>query len=201
MMPNNVHQLEGIVELASRLGAGQVNFKQCDVIRGHRGEGLGLFRGRADRETRAMERKLEQARKLARRLGLETTAFSFSPDEKPVCEQDPRDSLFVRWDGQVAPCINQAYGGPTCFFGKQTEMPTVHYGNLLESEPDELWQASTCRRYRETFAERVTAYEREFVSELLGGGFDRLSRANAKASEAMVEPPQGCEICHYLYNV
>ena len=43
LMDMNHHQVEEIVHLAAKLGVDQVNFKQCDVIRGDAGKGLGLF--------------------------------------------------------------------------------------------------------------------------------------------------------------
>ena len=101
---------EDLVRLAADLQVDQVNFKQCDVVRGGEERNLGLFASKADREIRRYEKALAKARKLARKLGIETTAFAFVPDELPVCDQDPRNSLFVRYDGSVSPCINLAVG-------------------------------------------------------------------------------------------
>ena len=115
LMDLNFHQVEEIVRLAARLGVDQINFKQCDVIRGESGKGHGLFRAEETKEIRRLKKTLGKARRLAKKLNILTTAFSFTPEEKPVCEQDPRDSMFVRYDGTVAPCINLAIGGPTTF--------------------------------------------------------------------------------------
>jgi MoaA/NifB/PqqE/SkfB family radical SAM enzyme len=201
MMQENAHQLEAIVELAAALGASFVTFKQCDVIRGELGRDHGLFRPAPDAGTRRLERQLERAKKLAGRLGLETSSFSFTPDEQPVCEQDPRNSVFIRWDGGVAPCINQAYGGSTCFLGRKAEMPTVLHGNLNEDDALELWEGASCLHYRTTFADRVASYDHEFQLELLGEGLSRISRAEQAARAAMKDPPHGCDVCHYLYDV
>ena len=65
--------------------------------------------------------------------GVQPQAFIASlgiPRETPVCAQDPRDSLFIRYDGAVAPCINLAIGGATTFLGEDVFMPTVHYGHI-----------------------------------------------------------------------
>ncbi|NNL76098.1 MAG: SDR family NAD(P)-dependent oxidoreductase, partial [Desulfobacterales bacterium] len=113
LMDMNFHQVEDIVRLAARLGVDQINFKQCDVIRGESGKGHGLFKAEETKEIRRLRNLLEKARRLAKKLNILTTAFSFTPEERPVCEQDPRDSLFIRYDGRVAPCINLAIGGPT----------------------------------------------------------------------------------------
>ena len=97
LMDLNVDQVEDIVRLAGQLGVDQVNFKQCDVIRGEAGKGHGLFSSQETKAIGKLKKSLDKARRLARRLNIQTTAFSFTPEERPVCEQDPRDSLFIRY--------------------------------------------------------------------------------------------------------
>jgi hypothetical protein len=118
MMSENLHQLEHIVRLAAQLGVDQVNFKQCDVVRGEHGKGLSLFGPNETREIRRFQKALTAARRVAKKLSVRTTATSFTPTEKPACEQDPTDSAFIRYDGTVAPCISLANGGPTTFLGR-----------------------------------------------------------------------------------
>jgi short-subunit dehydrogenase/molybdenum cofactor biosynthesis enzyme MoaA len=76
LMDLNFHQVEEIVQLAARLGADQINFKQCDVIRGESGKGHGLFRAKETKEIRRLKKTLEKARRLAKKLNILTTAFS-----------------------------------------------------------------------------------------------------------------------------
>lgn len=201
VMRGNAHELEAIVDLAHDLGVDQVNFKQCDVIRGENGRDLGLFRAEGDRETRALERALSRARRRARKLGVETTAFAFTPEEQPVCEQDPRNSIFIRHDGRIAPCIGQAYGGPTCFFGKNVVMPETHYGSILETDALDLWESPPCRVFRDGFEDRVRTYDKELEDRLFGMALGGFSRAKADARREMRPPPKGCESCHYLFGV
>ena len=200
ILESNIHQLEAFVLLAAELGVDQVNFKQCDVSRGELGRGLGLFRLTSDRQMRRHEKLLKRACKKARKLKIETTAFPFVPEELPVCAQDPRRSLFIGWDGRVAPCINKAYGGPTTFFGREVELPEVHYGSLAEASPLELWESETCRRYREIFAARVAAHDRQLLELGPGTTLEKLERAYQQARAAMPPPPAGCEVCHYLHG-
>ena len=103
LMDINAHQMEEMVQLAARLGVDQLNFKHCDVIRGQEGKGFGLFASRETGEIRRLQKLLEKARRLAKKLNVETTAFAFTPQELAVCEQDPRDSLYIRYDGTGAP--------------------------------------------------------------------------------------------------
>lgn len=201
MMPMNFHQVEEIVKLAARLGVDQVNFKQCDVIRGEQGKGYGLFATKENAEVRSLKKALSKAQRLARKRKLHTTAFSFTPDEQPVCAQDPRESLFIRHDGSVAPCINLAYGGPTIFLGRETNIPTVHYGRLPEQGLLDLWESDPCKTYRERFQRRVQAHDARLFETLLDASWPDLQGILHAAAEAMPEAPEGCEVCHYLYDI
>lgn len=202
IMSVNAHQMTKIVELAAELGVDQVNFKQCDVIRGDHGKAEGLFSPEQTKAVKAMERDLGKALKRAKKLKIATTAFSFTPEELPVCAQDPRDSIFIRYDGTVAPCINLALGGPTTFLGKDVTMPSVHYGCLPASDIESLWETETCRFYRERFEQRVQASEEGFLSvDLSEKSLIKLKAAKQAAIEAMPEAPEGCRICHYLFDI
>ncbi len=201
LMDINVHQMEEIVQLAVRLGVDQVNFKQCDVIRGQQGEGLGLFASEETRETRRLQKSLKKARRLAKRLNIETTAFAFTPQELAVCEQDPRDSVFIRYDGAVAPCINLALGGPTTFLGKDVTMPSVHYGRLPGDDLMDLWETESCQFYRKKFQARIEKYDRIIMDNLIGASGGNRLKVLKEAQEAMPDPPKGCNVCHYLFDI
>ncbi len=201
MMPTNIEELQDFVRLAAGLQVDQVNFKQCDVVRSGEERKLGLFASKAGRETRRHEKTLAKARKLARKLGIETTAFAFVPDELSVCDQDPRNSLFVRYDGQVAPCINLAVGGPSCFLGENVVMPAVHYGRLPDEDLDTLWRTESCQFYRKRFEERVKTHDRELAQANFEPSLIKLEEAFAKARQAMPQAPEGCRTCHYLYDI
>jgi short-subunit dehydrogenase/MoaA/NifB/PqqE/SkfB family radical SAM enzyme len=201
LMDLNIQQAEDIVKLAAKLGVDQVNFKQCDVIRGEQGKGHGLFGPEETKEIRHLKKNLDKANRLAKRLNISTTAFSFTPSERPVCEQDPRDSLFIRYDGTVAPCINLAIGGPTTFLGQDVNMPSVHYGRLPDDDLLDLWRSDISKFYRQRFEHRAKKHDSSIVAALLktSGSYRRNMLENAEA--AMPEPPEGCNVCHYLYDI
>ena len=201
MMPSNIHELQDIVRLATDLRVDQVNFKQCDVVRGGEERQLGLFAAKRDREIRRHEKTLARARKLARKLGIETTAFGFVPDELPVCDQNPRTSLFIRYDGRVSPCINLAIGGPSCFLGEDVVMPAVHYGRLPDEDLMDLWKTESCQFYRRRFEDRVKTHDSKLARANFEPSLIKLQEAFAKAREAMPEAPRGCRTCHYLYDI
>jgi MoaA/NifB/PqqE/SkfB family radical SAM enzyme len=201
MMPANIEELQEIVRLAADLQVDQVNFKQCDVVRSGQERKFGLFASKADRETRRHEKALAKAQRLGRKLGIETTAFAFVPDELPTCDQDPRNSLFIRYDGRVSPCINLAIGGPSCFLGEDVTMPSVHYGCLPGEDLMALWRTESCQFYRKRFDERAKAHDAALARADFEPSLIKLKEAFAEAREAMPEAPQGCRTCHYLYDI
>lgn len=201
IMRNNHHQLEPIIRLAAELGIDQVNFKQCDVIRGEHGKGFGLFGNAESPEIRQLQKALSAARRLARKLDIKTTAFSFVPEELPVCDQDPRDSLFIRHDGSVAPCINLAVGGPSIFLGEEMVFPQVSYGRLPDQQLPEIWESDTCRFYRSSFSARVKAHDGALERADIGRDLLKLQQALQAAVDAMPDAPRGCRKCHYLYDI
>ncbi len=201
LMKMNFHQMEDIVRVAGRLGVDQVNFKQCDVIRDQAGKGLGLFAPEETAEIRKLKKSLAKAVRLAKKLKIQTTASPFTPRELPVCDQDPRDSIFIGYDGTVAPCISLALGGTTTFLGKQATMSSVHYGRLPEDDLMDLWQTNTCRLYRQRFEERVRIHEDTIVRNIFESGGSGREKIFQSAREAMPEPPGGCNVCHYLYDI
>jgi MoaA/NifB/PqqE/SkfB family radical SAM enzyme len=201
MMVMNFHQIEDIVRLSARLGVDQVNFKQCDVIRGENGRDYGLFAPQKNREVRRLEKAVSKARRLAKKLRIKTTAFAFTPDELPVCDQDPRGSLFVRHDGYVAPCINLAFGGHTTFLGEKASIATVHYGRLPDQDLLALWDNISCKFYRERFSHRVRAHDAVIVNSSFEASLPKLRETLQAAKDAMPEAPPGCNVCHYLYGI
>ena len=202
IMNQNRDQLEAMVCLAAELGVDQVNFKQCDVIRGELGKGLGMFATQSSREIRGLEKALGQARKRGKKLGIQTRAFSFTPEEQPVCVQDPRDSLFIRYDGLAAPCISLAYGGPTSFLGKDAFMPALGFGSLPNQTLSEIVSSDRWMQFSKRLEDRIQAYEKGFFSvDLSEPSLIKLQAANQASIDAMPPAPEGCRVCHYLYGI
>lgn len=202
IMTLNRHQIEDMVRLASDLGVSRVNFKHCDVIREDLGKDLGVFASHSGKDIRGIEKSLNQAKKLGRKRGVTVTWFSFTPEEKPVCVQDPRDSLFIRYDGWVSPCIGLAYGGPTTFLGKDAIMPSVRFGCLDDEDLSTLVQSPVRKNFVGCLEKRVSAYEEGFLSvDLSEPSLPKLKAANRAAIYAMPPAPDGCRACHYLHGI
>ena len=108
--------------------------------------------------------------------------------------------MFIRHDGATGPCINLAIGGPTTFLGKDVTMPSVHYGRLPDQDLLKLWETESCKFYRERFQNRVEAHDAVVVKSLTEGSSGR-EAVMEDAKEAMAKAPEGCRVCHYLYDI
>jgi hypothetical protein len=101
----------------------------------------------------------------------------------------------------VSSCINLAIGGPTTFLGDPVSMPTVHWGRLPHQDLLEIWEADNCKSYQKSFEKRVNKYEDSMVQSLTGGSSTSPEKARLAAQNAMPDAPDGCNICHYLYDI
>ena len=79
-------------------------------------------------------------------------------------------------------------------------MPAVSYGRLGEMDLLQLWESETCRFYRERFVNRIQAFDAVYVKRFVDGAASRANTDKA-ARRAMPSPPEGCDVCHYLYNI
>lgn len=201
IMPANLHELEDIVALAAAAGASSVVLKNCDVVRSESEQSRAVYKGGGGCDVKAVRRALKLAQKRANKDGVELKTYAMEPEEGPVCDQDPRRSLFVGYDGRVSPCIGLAYGGEARFFGEKVVIPTVVYGRLPEDDLMALRETGTALKYRNVFQRRVDTYNKALSD--VDGDMDlvKLRRILDKAVEAMPKAPEGCDRCHYLYGV
>jgi len=80
-------------------------------------------------------------------------------------------------------------------------MPNVHYGRLPDTDLMELWKSETCEFYRQQFELRTKKHDEAIVTRMLSASGSNRLKALQAAKEAMPEPPQGCNVCHYLYDI
>jgi hypothetical protein len=65
----------------------------------------------------------------------------------------------------------------------------------------DLWQTDTCKFYPQQFEHRVKMHDGAIVTGLMSTPGSNRLKALQQAKEAMPEPPQGCNVCHYLYDM
>ena len=80
-------------------------------------------------------------------------------------------------------------------------MPSVHYGKLPDDDLLNLWETKICRFYRGKFQERVAKYDQTVMNKLIGASGGNRSKVLEEARQAMPDPPGGCNVCYYLYDI
>jgi MoaA/NifB/PqqE/SkfB family radical SAM enzyme len=155
----NIQQIDEMIKQAVRLQAEKVTFKQCNVVHQPSGKRYGFLPTKETRDEERLRKSMTKARRIAKKLKIGFTAFSHLPDEQPVCDHDPRYSLFIRHDGIVAPCVNLAFRNSVFFLNKKINMPLVHYEQLPTQDLLDVWKTEACRNYRKSFHARVSAYD------------------------------------------
>lgn len=200
MMELNFHSMRDFVRLAADLGVDQINFRQCEHVRGEHGRGFGLFGKEMTPEIKRREAELKHVCSVAKKLGIKTQTAPFTPLEQCVCGQDPRDSLFVRYDGAVSICNSLAYGGLSVFLGQDVQFPEVICGRLPKGDLFDAWSAPLSWLYRETFAERCREYEKICVEAFVGDARITNDRLSKMIRQRLREAPSGCKVCNYLYG-
>ncbi len=201
LAPLNVHQAQDMLRLAANLGVYRVRFKQCNIIRGLYVKGSGFRYSKEGREKMRITTLLSRARRLSRKLKIDFRSFSHPPAEEPVCDQDPRQSLYIRHEGSVAPCSNLAAGETLLFLDRQVKMPAVHYGRLPDQGLTDLWKSERCDFFKKRFSERVHAYDSTLGRSSFESSWPQLQRALQAARDAMPKPPDGCRRCPALYDI
>ena len=109
----------------------------------------------------AVGEALAAAAAAARRARIELRLPALAPEERLVCDLDPRRILSVRWDGRVAPCVhlNLPVDGPvtrwTADGPLELEPPVL--GRLGEASLAEILAGERYRGFVAPFERRVAA--------------------------------------------
>ncbi len=110
-----------------------------------------------------------------------------------MCEINPRQNLFINWEGYVSPCITLAYVRRHYFQGQWRARASVRFGNIREAELPVLWNREPYREFRSTFQRR----ERVWLAHALTVA----AEGNAQpVASFLPEAPLGCQTCYYLYE-
>jgi hypothetical protein len=171
--PEDLDRPREVVAAALRAGAAEVRFLPAEGAR----------------ESGALGRAIDRAREFGAGVEISVNAFSRERVERPVCDHDPRDAVYVRVDGTVGPCGPQTRG----------ERGELTYGLLMETEFKDLWDGPPARSLRAVFDRRMRLHEQRLFRSVLGtrGGREKAIREGA---DTMPPPPDECADCPWLYD-
>jgi len=117
--------------------------------------------------------------------GVDASAPAAEPGERPVCDLDPRDALFVRVDGAVSACFRLGLAG--------TEID----GRLPGDDLAEVFEGDAATRRRERFAERKRLRDHRFFEGIVGC-HERYDMAIRDTGRNLPPPPTACRGCPRL---
>jgi MoaA/NifB/PqqE/SkfB family radical SAM enzyme len=188
----NYHELPAYIDLAKELGVEHVVIKNLDVILKDEDDQRRLFR-HDQAPADEIEGFFDQAQARAFATGVKLRRYHLHPKEQAVCEHNPLDSLFINWEGWVSPCITHSYAEDRVFAGERIKAVCQRFGSVHEASLEGIWNRPAYRDFRQRFALRRQAENREL--------FDVLLNASSGSPVSLPPAPDGCDSCYYLYGI
>jgi MoaA/NifB/PqqE/SkfB family radical SAM enzyme len=188
--PENQHEMAAIVRLARRL-------KLDDVVgvnptyQANPEHAQRLVRD--DRSARRAARHARWAALLARQ---NFTLMDVAQDNPPSCANRPQENLTVSVTGDVSPCVFLQLplkARPAAF-----DRPLLNFGNVLETDLDEIWNGPGYRAFREAFVRRETAYSNltaQAMADMDRGDALKSFQASLDRMEEELPLPTACAGC------
>jgi len=100
--------------------------------------------------TKKTEEVFNRAKKLASIYGIELDLPNILPDDRErSCPYVSKNATVIRFDGQVAPCLNYLYSHPT-FINEHIRMDkSISFGNVIKQSLKEIWNSERYVKFRE----------------------------------------------------
>jgi MoaA/NifB/PqqE/SkfB family radical SAM enzyme len=196
MMKENIHELPAMIDMAHALGIEVMVAKNLDVILKDEDEGQRVFKnsdeGPVDPHVFGL---VEEAKRKAQDLKLPFKVYELAPSAQPICEQHPLKTLFIASDGSVSPCISLAYIRDRWFGGSRHFSPILRFGNIVTEPLESIWDSPEYQRFRAIFRERLSCQVQHVIA------FSAADFQEPSSQQNWPEPPEGCQMCYYLYGV
>ncbi len=145
------------------------------------------------------EEILREAEIKAKELKIKLRRPSLSPDDVPVCEENPLKNLYISVDGNVSPCVYLYPPVPSpfkrIFCGDEYQIEKVSFGNIFTEPLHTIWNKKGYIEFRDCFIARKKKFE-EMYSYLL-------NLDSPKRFEIMPLPdtPEHCRTCHKMLGI
>lgn len=130
--PENTEQLEKINEFADKISADMLNISHMIPGTAIEKEKLLNLYGREDIPVGKMYRYTGAAGNV----------------EENICPFIHERSLFVRWDGEVQPCMQLLHSCYTYLYEEKRKITSVSYGNITEKNLTEIWNTKDYADFR-----------------------------------------------------
>ncbi len=185
------------VRLSGNAGVEYIAFTNLDYVFDETTDKLRVF---GKKESKLVEKELDKAKKLARKLNIRVKAYPLKPEEQAVCEANPHMSVAISCEGNVYPCIYLALPFERItrlFEGRTISVKTRKFGNFSSKKA---W--IELENFREHFRKRIVAYNATFEKLMCSSPFSAIKML--KEFDRVLEenpPPEECSGCYKLYGV
>ncbi len=129
----------------------------------------------------------------------------FSPGLAPVCDKDPRHSLFISATGDVAPCVFQRppINGEISWYyhNRICQQKPLVFGSLKSEKLEDIWNKEKYRNVRQLFADRCNFHDQQLAKvgySMEGAQQLEHARNNIRNYFNRHLPPQPCSCCYKL---
>lgn len=123
---------------------------------------------------------------------LNTILCQGSTDFKNHCPFIEEDMCFVKWNGDVSPCMQLLHNSYTYFFEEKRKVYSYSFGNVREKSLDDIWNSVEYREFRK----KVKSFEFPDCT-LCDGCDDRLENK----TDCMFNSAPTCGACLWAQNI
>lgn len=156
-------------------------------------------RGRGGGVNEAYEEIIKEAVIKEQELKIKLRLPSLSPNDVPVCEENPLRNLYISVEGEVSPCVYLYPPLPApfkrIFCEEEFQIEKVSFGNIFKERFHTIWNKKEYIEFRECFILRKRRFE-EIYSPFLD--VERLRRFEMRP---LLHPPEQCKTCHKILGL
>jgi len=190
LLKENVYEVPLLVELAAEIGINQIILLNLIQISNEGQNNSKVFT--YERVSPYLE-ILNDAKRKAERLKIDLIVPRVSPQEVTVCSENPLRNLYISVDGEVSPCVYlyPPVSSPfnRIFCGEKRSVKRLSFGNIFETNMEEIWNSKQYMAFRKFFFEREKATKRLYEHLFEMKMFDKYTYPDA---------PEVCKTCHKM---
>ena len=136
----------------------------------------------------------------AKKLSIKLKRPFLSPDDIPVCGENPLKNIYISVGGEVSPCV---YLYPPTdspfkriFCGDMHEVEKVSFGNIFKEPFHDIWNNKRYTEFRNKFFLRRKRLEEIYSLYIIDA--EVLKRFETMT---LPDPPEHCRTCHKMLGV
>ncbi len=191
MLKDNISETPALIMIAKHIGIDDVVLTNLIHVTNEWQEKQRVFGcDEADDEKGHYKEILNEAEIKARELKIKLRLSSLSPNNVPVCEENPLRNIYISVDGEISPCVYLYPPVPSpfkrIFCGDEYRIGKASFGNIFCEPFRSIWNNKRYAEFRDCFMLREKR------------DLDKLRRLE---TVVLPEPPEQCKTCHKMLGV